>query len=234
MIEPYYSEDGVEVYLGDCAMVIPQLPKADLLLTDPPYQQSNSGAGLIGRRSTYTEIRANLSTFDPASLLEQTKTICKFPHGYIFTAKDVLADYVGFVKSQGWGWDVLIYSKANPLPAKNNKYLSDVEYLLFYRAPAVCYFNNDLPYKHYFKVKQTTCASSQFGHPTEKDPDIIASLMLVSTRENDLVIDPYCGSGTSLRVAKDLGRRAIGIEINERYAEISANRLRQQVLEFQS
>lgn len=232
MIQPYYQEAGITIYHGNCEDVFPCLPKADLLLTDPPYQQSNSGAGLVGRRSTYTEIRTNLSAFNPTALLERTKTICKAPHGYIFTAKDVLADYCAFVKQQGWGWDLLAYSKANPLPAKNNKYLSDIEFLLFYRAPSACYFNNDLPYRHYFKVKQTTCTPSHFGHPTEKDVDIISSLMLISTREGELVIDPYCGSGTTLRAAKDLGRRAIGIEINEAYCEIAANRLRQEVLQF--
>lgn len=86
---PYFEDSryGITIYHGRCEDLLPQLPKADLLLVDPPYQQSNSGAGLVGRRATYSEIRLNLSSFDPAWLCGSLASICKVPHGYIFSAK---------------------------------------------------------------------------------------------------------------------------------------------------
>lgn len=236
-MKPYFEQDGIQLFLGDCREVLPSLLKCDLLLTDPPYKQSTGGGGLIAKRETYKAIRP-LSDFDPEWFLSVLSTVGKSAHGYIFCSKDLLPAYTAFLGSSGWGWDMLAYTKANPIPAKNNKYLSDIEYLFFYREPGRCYFNNDAPFPFYSKVKRTICTPSEFGHPTEKDVDIIGQLVQVSTREGDLVLDPFAGSGTTLVAAKAAGRRSIGIEIEEKYCEIAARRLeqqsRQQTLEFKA
>lgn len=236
-MKPYYEDESTALYHGDCREVLSTLPKCDLLLTDPPYQQSKSGGGLIAKRETYAAIRP-LSDFDPEWLLSALSTVGKSAHGYIFCSKDLLPAYTAYLKQSGWGWDMLAYTKANPLPTKNNKYLSDIEYLLFYREAGKCHFNNDAPFHFYSKVKRTICAPSEYGHPTEKDVDIIGQLIQVSTAERDLVLDPYVGSGTTLVAAKALGRSGIGVEIEERYCEIAARRLeaqaKQQTLEFKA
>ena len=68
------------------------------------------------------------------------------------------------------------------------------------------------------------------GHPTQKNVKLMMRLLDMAKAET--VLDPFMGSGTTLRAAKDLGRRAIGIEIEERYCEIAAKRLAQEVLDF--
>lgn len=113
----YYEDASVKLFLGDCREVLPCLPKCDLLLTDPPYQQSKSGGGLIAKRETYAAIRP-LSDFDPEWLLSTLSTVGKSAHGYIFCSKDLLPAYTAFLKQSGWGWDMLAYTKANPLPTK--------------------------------------------------------------------------------------------------------------------
>jgi site-specific DNA-methyltransferase (adenine-specific) len=67
-------------------------------------------------------------------------------------------------------------------------------------------------------------------HPNEKPIDLPGRFISWHTVPGDLVLDPFMGSGTTLRAAKDLGRKAIGIEIEERYCEIAAKRLRQEVI----
>lgn len=68
-------------------------------------------------------------------------------------------------------------------------------------------------------------------HPTQKPVGLVNTLLMASTRLDDVVLDPFAGSGTTLVAAKALGRKAIGIEIEERYCEIAAKRLAQEVLE---
>ena len=77
-----------------------------------------------------------------------------------------------------------------------------------------------------------TCRNqpNQFGHPTEKPQQLFK--MIICRMNANTVLDPFLGSGTTLRACKDLGRRGIGIEIDEQYCEIAANRLRQEVLQF--
>lgn len=67
-------------------------------------------------------------------------------------------------------------------------------------------------------------------HPAVKPVDLLRTLIARSTHRGEVVLDPFMGSGTTLRAAKDLGRKAIGIEIEERYCEVAARRMSQEVL----
>jgi site-specific DNA-methyltransferase (adenine-specific) len=69
-------------------------------------------------------------------------------------------------------------------------------------------------------------------HPTPKPEQLATHFICLHTKPGDLVLDPFAGSGTTLRAAKDAGRKAIGIEIEERYCEIAARRLEQGVFQF--
>jgi site-specific DNA-methyltransferase (adenine-specific) len=74
--------------------------------------------------------------------------------------------------------------------------------------------------------------TDRFGHPTQKPLGIMRHIITTMSRRDDLVLDPFMGSGSTLRAAKDLGRNAIGIEIEERYCELAAKRCAQEVLDF--
>ena len=80
-------------------------------------------------------------------------------------------------------------------------------------------------------IMRTPPVANEF-HPTTKPESLPAAFVKLTTLPNDLVLDPFMGSGTTLAAAKAEGRRAIGIEIEEKYAEIAAERLSQEVLNF--
>lgn len=69
-------------------------------------------------------------------------------------------------------------------------------------------------------------------HPNEKPVSLVAAFLQLHTKPGQLILDPFCGSGTTLYTAKGMGRQAIGVEISEEYCEVSARRLDQQVLSF--
>lgn len=77
---------------------------------------------------------------------------------------------------------------------------------------------------------QPPAGNNRWGHPTQKPESLIGHIVETCSRDEDVILDPFMGSGTTLRVAKELGRKAIGIEIEEKYCEIAAKRLAQEVL----
>ncbi len=89
-----------------------------------------------------------------------------------------------------------------------------------------------LPYTDVWNHRTVNAAATDGKHPAQKPLTIMADIVDLSSRRGDTVLDPFAGSGTTLRAAKDLGRKAIGIEIDERYCEIAAKRLGQEVLDF--
>lgn len=229
MTTPYYQDSHCTIYNCDCREILPSIEPVDLVLTDPPYQQSKSGGGLVNRRYTLKKIADTLSDFDPEILADQIK---KTGHAYIFCNKSHLSFWQTKFEAWGYGWDLLVYGKNNLIPMKNNRYLSDIEFLFFCRKPNSCYWNNDAPFQYYKKIKMVDCVSAEYDHPTVKNLSVIKQLIDVSTMPGHTILDPFMGSGTTLRAAKDLSRKCIGIELEEKYCEIAAKRLRQEVLLF--
>jgi len=223
-MNPYYEDESVKIYHGDCKEILPQLEKADLLITDPPYEQSSAGGGLIKQRETFQKIGKDLSSFNLDDFWSPLLHCTKNKHAYIFCSRSTLPLLCRHADAQELNWDILIYGKNNPIPMKNNRYLSSFEFLFFMRGTN-CYWNNHATFSHYSKIKMVNCIPSTFGHPTEKNVNIIQELIDVSSLENHVIIDPFLGSGTTLVAAKNLGRKAIGIELEEKYCEIAAKRL---------
>lgn len=222
-IKWYYSDPACCIAHGDCREILPLLPKVDLVLTDPPYginvganqssKESRSGLLVKGAYVSYQDTPENYkATVVPAvsSALSKAKRGAVFgfaPNIFLLPPPDVVGGV--FVPAgcgrNRWGWT------------------SFMPVLFYGHAPGLQ--NGAKP-----TAVESTDVAEKNGHPTPKPIKWFTWLVLLASLEGDTILDPFMGSGTTLRAAKDLGRRAIGIEIEERYCEIAASRLAQEVL----
>lgn len=219
-MKPYYEHAGVTIYHGDCREVLP-LIQADVLVTDPPYgvnlgdgdDRPGHGLAMAGYASYRDTYEAFCSEVVPA--LNAALDACK--RGAVWTGPHIheqrKPDAIGGVfcpsatGRHGWGFKsflpVLFYGTAPGLQ-KGSK------------ATAI----------------QSTEVAERKGnpHPVPKPLGWMRWLVSLAVEQGESIIDPFMGSGTTLVAAKELGRRAIGIEIEERYCEVAAKRLSQEVL----
>jgi len=210
----YYQDDAVTIYHGDCREILPTLPKVDAVVTDPPY-------GIGYRTGWSAETRDH-----PAKIVGDDST--------------ELRDY-----AIGLSCNVACFATWRCVPPAVPRAC-----LVWDKGPASGMGDLKMPWKPCFEVVwifgrgwsgerssavlrgRTMVTSSALGraHPHQKPVWLLAELVRKSTA--GLVLDPFMGSGTTLRAAKDLGRKAIGIEIEEKYCEIAAKRMQQEVLSF--
>ena len=231
---PYYQEDGVTIYHGDCRHYLPCLPvgSVDLIVTDPPYGIGWSGT-LRRDDSPLGLIAGDDGSFDVREMMRLgLQTLRRNRHFYVFGRYD----FSGLPIS---GTAELIWDKVIPGPPAPAPWQYQHEYIQFGT-------HNDLPSarargdgKGAARLRRGTVLRFQrpnaLGaqtHPTEKPIALLRELIESSSKIGEMVLDPCLGSGSTLAAAKLEGRRAIGIEIEERYCEIAAERLRQRVLDF--
>jgi len=157
------------------------------------------------------------------------KRILKYMNLYVFTNKNLLFDYLNFIKQNNYYFDILLWLKNNPVPINNNHYLIDKEYIIYIKERGAV-FNSKLNYNNYFTYVINSIGTKKFNHPTVKPIKIIKKLIKISSNEKDIVFDPFMGSGTTAVACKQLNRQYIGCEINKDYVEIANQRLRQKNL----
>lgn len=219
-MKPYYDHNGIQIYLGDCRDVLPYL-SADVLVTDPPYglaHSSNRTNALYGSVDTY---------YGDGSIANDHDT----------SLRDFALQWAGERPA-------LVFGSWKVQRPKNVRAL-----LIWDKGEASGMGDLSIPWKPSheeiyvigsgFHGNRTTGvlrayvpARISFGrlHPNEKPVALLRTLLQKCPA--GIVIDPFMGSGSTLRAAKDLGRSAIGIELEERYCEIAAQRLSQEVVDF--
>ena len=221
-----------KIHLGDAYDLIKQIPdkSIDLIYTDPPYKLSSGGGGKseLSKRivkTNYVDLIDIRSGIDYAILNEFVRVMKKI-YIYIWCSKEQILDYMKyFVEQKGCLFDVLFWGKTNPTPATNNLFLNDVEYLLMFRDAGTYYSKEyELKSKYYISPLNKN-DKDDYGHPTIKPFELVKRHIKNSTNENDLVLDPFMGSGTTAVACKELGRNFIGFEINEKYHKIAVDRL---------
>lgn len=247
LIVPYYATNRVTLYHGDSLEILPRFDpgQIDLLLTDTPFAVSKAGSvhkmarahggekvGRIGRRLDFFE-----GDTDWASMTALVRRVIGLsasllaPHGslYVWTGHRIFGGLVEDLEGAGWSTRFLVWAKAHPVPPPPGAgWPSGAELCLYaYRSGRKWrYTPRDVPRSNVFVADAFRHGQpGKTGHPTQKPLGVIDPLLLASTDPDDLVLDPFCGSGTTLVSALRHGRRAIGIERDERYCEMAARRL---------
>lgn len=213
-IDWYYADESCAIALGDCRAILPHLTKVGLVLTDPPYGINYvHGAGNIPHATKFqgVPVVGDDKPFDPSLLLQWPCILWGANH------------YAARLPGQG-RW--LIWDKRAD-SACYGKAMSDVE-IAWMSGPRKA----DRLYKQLWDgFLRDGERDTARVHPTQK-PINLMKWCLSFAPDAEVVCDPYMGSGTTLRAAKDLGRRCIGIEIEEKYCQIAVERLRQEVLKL--
>ena len=209
-LRPYYDEAGITIYHADCAQVLPFLDPVDLLLTDPPYGIKRAGIGAWDGRGHHGGSRKAYEDFGWDDNRPDVDLI------RLAVAKASLAII--------WGGNYFI-----------DGLKPSSKWLVWDKGQRISQADGELAYTNIpgaVRIRTVNrCAIKADGacHPTQKPVEIMA-WCIREAGEVRTILDPFMGSGTTLVAAKNLGKRAIGIERELKYCEIAVRRLAQQTL----
>ena len=203
-MKPYYSHAGITIYHGDCREILPSL-KADVVVTDPPYGVNLKRDKPSRMNAVGGRVHGDSEPFDPSHLLAiAVPTILWGANAYASRLPD----------STGW----IVWDKTHAETCEHSQaelaWTNCVGGIRLHREA----------YHGFMRRKDG------WLHPTQKPVALMR--WCIGFTPDGCVLDPYMGSGPVLVAAKGLERRAIGIEIEERYCEIAAKRLAQEVFDF--
>jgi len=207
-VKPYFDDGQCVIYHGDCREILPELGRFDLLLTDPPYG-INAARKRDSQRWGWRDYEVNGWDAERPADAVIAAIVAAADHAIIWGG-NYFVRALPFVPAAKW----LIWDKG-----QTDFSLADCEM-------AWCSWEGAI--RRLFLARATALRDGR-EHPTEK-PLTLMAWCIQQAPAAAFICDPFMGSGTTLRAAKDLGRKAIGIEIEERYCEIAAKRLNQQVL----
>lgn len=208
-MKPYYSEGGITLYHGDCRAIAPSL-EYDAVVSDPPYGMAEntnrnrfSGPRVGGGKRWDAPIHDDDKPFDPSPWIDRPSILWGCNH---YAARLPVGSTLVWIKRNDGAF---------------GSFLSDAE-LAWRRGGHGVYC--------YRRVWTGAAGEDADGvHPCQKPVDLMRWCVGMV---DGVILDPFMGSGTTLVAAKMEGREAVGIEIEERYCEIAANRLSQGVLDF--
>ena len=221
-----------EIQLGDAYELIKHIPdkSVDCVYTDVPYLYKQGGYGNsdLGKRQQKKRLELkenNLEDGFDYSLLNELVRVMKKVNIFIWCSKLQLFDIMEFFKEKSENFELMVWCKSNPSPTTNNTWLPDLEYCLYFREKGVKLNDGYELKSKWFKSPINKDDKDDYGHPTIKPIELVKRHIAHATNENDLVLDPFMGSGTTAVACKELGRNFIGYEINKEYYTIAVDRL---------
>lgn len=218
----------------DSTITPPQLKtiQVDHIITDPPYNISKEN-----NFATMNTVRTGINfgtwdhNFDLFSWIpEYTKLLSQNGSAIIFCSYIYLSDIINALTAANMVTkDIIIWQKSNPMPRNTTRrYVQDMEFAIWsVKKKSKWTFNKpeDKPYLRSLFTFPLVAGKEKTAHPTQKSLSLMKELIKIHTNQNDLILDPFMGSGTTGVAALQLGRRFIGIEKEKEYFEIAEKRI---------
>lgn len=231
---PYYEDGAVQIFHGDCREVLPQLSAVDHVITDPPYDEvTHAGARSLARQYS-----------DKA-------TICNID--FNSTTAEALRVLFASIAARRWLVATMDWRHLRALEVEPPVGWRFVRFGVWVKPNGAPQFTGDRPATGweavaiFHRAVQDSLRMAWNGgghhavfthpkingqHPTAKPEPLMHELVTLFTDPGEVILDPFMGSGTTLVAAKRLGRKAIGIELEEKYCEVAAKRLAQGALDL--
>jgi DNA modification methylase len=214
-LKPYFEDKDVTIYHADCREILPQLPKVDLILTDPPYN--------VGKDYGTHNDSMTLTNYQEWCLQVVNLCLPLAENQFWVAPRYKLEMWLRLLPKS----HLIVIPRGASGPFREG-WSDQFEIALAIGKPSACV--SDLWKGIRLKGEGYFFREETYGHPGYTPYPIMSkAIELFATT---ILIDPLCGTGTSLRAAKNLGRKAIGIEIEEKYCEIAAKRMAQSVMEL--
>lgn len=216
-----------EIYNMDCMEGLKLLDdnSVDLVIIDPPYLLNLNKVKKPTNMNNYANDLLNLKNGFDLKVLDILIKKMKKINIYIYCSKRQVKDLLNYFSDKNCNHEILTWHKLNPSPLINNNYLPDTEYILFFREKGVKVYGNYHTKRKYYLSLTNKVDKQKYKHPTIKPLELIERHIINSSKEGDLVLDCFCGSGTTLVGAINPNRRYIGFEIDKNYYEIAKKRI---------
>lgn len=218
-MNPYYQDDYVTIFHGDCRFLLPELHEIDVIITDPPY-------GVSYKKTGEPYMIGDTVNIFPYFMPLARQCLKDSGAAYIFSSTTKLVEILPLFQTYFKLHSLIIWDKIiGQIPRQMSHYKLRYEPIL--------YGSMGL---HRLNAYQDDVIQCQIDrgykrvHPTQKPVSLIEYLLKNSTNKKSLVLDPFLGSGTTTVACKHLGIRCIGIEIEEKYCELAAKRVSQEMV----
>lgn len=240
--KPYYEDAAVTIYHGDCIAVLAAMEaeSVDMIWTDPPYGHGNHDGDLNDRLNKHRAIESQPIANDTPELFREV-----FDSAMTEAARVLKKDCCCCCCVGGGGprptfawvanrmdsaglqfFHSVIWDKVNPGLGWRYRRQHEMVMVAHRAGGKLAWADNDRATSNIYRQSPPR----NRVHPNEKPVEMPGHFIGLHTTAGQLVLDPFMGSGTTLRAAKDLGRRCIGIELDEQHCEIAARRMGQEVL----
>lgn len=232
-MKPYYEDESVTLYHGDSREGLAAMPDASVaaVITDPPYSENTHQMAKSNKGKGHGVKAIGFDSFTDADMFAMLAESGRVSAGWVIANLDY--KHAFRIDSEPLpGLRVMrigVWVKTNPMPQisadRPGQGWEAIAYL--HREDTKPAWNGGGKHGNYILP-----TAQNEGHPTSKPLSMVSDWVTKFTKHGETVLDPFAGSGTTLRAAADNGRKAIGYEIDEAYCEVIAKRLSQSVFDF--